>query len=234
MTDTTERDLVSAEDLAAANTARFPNESEAYRAARNALLAEEIALRRQTERVARMRRALPPGGAVAKDYAFVGEDGPVTLEGLFGDKQTLVIYSYMFGPDRKAPCPMCTSFMSGFEAKVADVAQRVALAFVARSPIERLVEAKAARGWTAMPIYSDPTGAFTRDYVDAEDRDVPGLTTFSRRDGTVRHFWSAEMSDDMADPGEDPRGQPEMDPLWLLLDATPEGRGTDWYPKLSY
>ncbi len=31
-----------------------------------------------------------------------------------------------------------------------------------------------------------------------------------------------------------PRGQPEMDPLWLLLDATPEGRGTDWYPKLSY
>jgi predicted dithiol-disulfide oxidoreductase (DUF899 family) len=42
------------------------------------------------------------------------------------------------------------------------------------------------------------------------------------------------MSGEMADPGEDPRGSPEMDPLWLLLDATPEGRGTDWYPKLSY
>ena len=42
------------------------------------------------------------------------------------------------------------------------------------------------------------------------------------------------MSGDMADPGEDPRGSPEMDPLWLLLDATPDGRGTDWYPKLSY
>jgi predicted dithiol-disulfide oxidoreductase (DUF899 family) len=23
-------------------------------------------------------------------------------------------------------------------------------------------------------------------------------------------------------------------PLWNLLDFTPEGRGTDWYPKLSY
>ena len=31
---------------------------------------------------------------------------------LFGDKQTLVVYSYMFGPQRKRPCPMCTSLMS--------------------------------------------------------------------------------------------------------------------------
>jgi predicted dithiol-disulfide oxidoreductase (DUF899 family) len=23
-------------------------------------------------------------------------------------------------------------------------------------------------------------------------------------------------------------------PLWTLLDFTPEGRGTDWYPKLEY
>jgi predicted dithiol-disulfide oxidoreductase (DUF899 family) len=42
------------------------------------------------------------------------------------------------------------------------------------------------------------------------------------------------MSGEMADPGQDPRGSPEMDPLWLLLDATPGGRGRDWYPKLAY
>jgi hypothetical protein len=23
-------------------------------------------------------------------------------------------------------------------------------------------------------------------------------------------------------------------PLWTILDTTPEGRGTDWYPKLNY
>ncbi len=161
MTDTMERTLIPALDLAAANTAAFPNESAAYRKARNALLAEEIELRRHAERVAAMRRALPPGGEVAKTYEFVGEDGPVTLEGLFGDKETLVVYSYMFGPEREAPCPMCTSFMAGFEEKVADMSQRVALAFMARSPIGRLVEAKEARGWTAMPVYSDPSGAFT-------------------------------------------------------------------------
>ena len=83
-------------------------------------------------------------------------------------------------------------------------------------------------------LYSDPDGAFTRAYVSAEDADVPGLTVFARRDGVIRHFWSGEMSGEMADPGQDPRGSPEMDPLWLLLDATPGGRGRDWYPKLAY
>ena len=41
---------------------RFPNESEAYRNARNELLEAEIDLRRQTEIVAAMRRSLPGGG----------------------------------------------------------------------------------------------------------------------------------------------------------------------------
>ena len=129
---------------------------------------------------------------------------------------------------------MCTSLMASFEGKVPDIEQRVALAMIARSPIERLVEAKEARGWTQLKVYSDGEGAFTRDYVSAEDADVPGYTVFTRRDGTIRHFWSGEIGGDMADPGQDPRGSPEMDPLWLLLDTTPGGRGTDWYPKLEY
>lgn len=231
---TRQEKLVPAEALAARNTAHFPNESPEYRAARNALLVQEIESRRVAERAAELRRRLPPGGAVPEDYRFTGEEGPVTLSGLFGGHDTLVIYSYMFGPERKAPCPMCTSFMGSFATKIADVRQRVAIAFTARSPIERLVEAKRARGWTDIPVYSDGEGAFTRAYVSAEDADMPGLTVFTRRDGIVRHFWSSEISGDMADPGQDPRGQPEMDPLWLLLDTTPGGRGTDWYPKLAY
>jgi predicted dithiol-disulfide oxidoreductase (DUF899 family) len=181
-----------------------------------------------------MRRQLPPGGAVEKDFAFVGEDGPVTLSGLFADKDTLVIYNYMFGPQRQRPCPMCTSFMGAFEGKIRDFEQRVALAFVARSPIERLAEFKRARGWRQMPIYSDPSGEFTRSYVSPEDADVPGYTVFTRRDGTIRHFYSGEISGEMADPGQDPRGAPDFDTLWNLLDTTPEGRDPDWYPKLEY
>ncbi len=134
--------LIPAKELAERNQAHFPNESAEYRQARNALLQEEIELRRHIERVAEQRRALPPGGAVTKDYRFEGEAGPVSFADLFGDKDTLVIYSYMFGPQRARPCPMCTSLMASLEGKVPDIEQRVALAMIARSPIERLVEAK--------------------------------------------------------------------------------------------
>jgi predicted dithiol-disulfide oxidoreductase (DUF899 family) len=48
----------------------FPNESAEYRAARNALLDEEAALRAQIEAVAAKRRTLPPGGTVPEDYVF--------------------------------------------------------------------------------------------------------------------------------------------------------------------
>jgi len=227
--------LIPAATLAAGNTAHFPNESPAYRSARNHLLQEEIELRRAIERVAALRRALPQGGTVTKQYRFVAEDGrEVTLEDLFAGKPSLIVYSYMFGPQRQTPCPMCTSFMSSLEKKVADIEQRVGLAMVARAPIAKLKEAKAARGWTDLKIYSDASGDFTRDYVSAEDADVPGYTVFSRKDGTIRHFWSGEMSGAMADPGQDPRGAPDIDPLWTLLDTTPEGRGADWYPKLKY
>lgn len=223
--------LTPAREMAARNPKRIPNESAEYRKARNDLLVEEIELRRHIERVAEMRRALPPGGAVTKTYRFEGADGPVTLEDLFGDKDTLIVYSYMFGPQRAKPCPMCTSLMASWEGKAPDIEQRVALAMIARSPIDRLLAAKSARGWTQLKVYSDGEGDFTRDYVSAEDADMPAYNVFTRRDGTLRHFYAEEMSE--PDPGQDPRGAPDPDPLWHLLDTTPEGRG-DWYPKLEY
>src|ERR1700676_3050882 len=103
--------LASAAQLAAKNETRFPNESPDYRKARQALLVEEIELRRHIERVAEQRRALPDGGEVPKSYRFQSERGPVSLADLFGDKQTLVTYSFMFGPQRERPCPMCTSLL---------------------------------------------------------------------------------------------------------------------------
>src|SRR5258705_13104237 len=185
--------LKPAAELARASGVRFPNESAEYRRARQALLAEEIELRRHIERVAEMRRALPPGGEVTKRYEFEGEAGKVTLADLFGDKQTLAIYSYMFGPQREQPCPSCTSFMSTWEAKLPDVEQRIAFVFVARSPVARLIAAKRSRGWTRHKIFSDRSGDYTRDYVSAADADAPGYSVFTRRDGIIRHFWSGEM-----------------------------------------
>src|SRR5882757_4061496 len=228
--------LTPASELAGKNTIRFPNESQAYRRARDALLAEEIELRRHIERVAEQRRALPPGGKVTKDYRFEGERGPVGFADLFGGRQTLVLYSYMFGPQRERPCPMCTALLSAWDGEARDIEQRVALAVVARSPIERLVSFKRERGWRALKLYSDRTGEFSRDYhaLSPQGADNPGFNVFTRRDGTIRHFWSGEMGFGSADPGQDPRGAPGLMPIWTILDSTPEGRGTDWYPQLDY
>jgi predicted dithiol-disulfide oxidoreductase (DUF899 family) len=231
----TQTALAPAPELARKSDVSIPNEGEEYRKAREALLAEEIELRRHVERVAAQRRALPAGGQVTKNYSLEGESGPVGFADMFGDKQTLVIYSYMFGPQRKRPCPMCTTLLSAWDGQARDIGQRVALAVVARSPIERLIAFKEERGWRGLALYSDVTGDYTRDYVSAEDADTAALNVFTRRDGVIRHFWRDELEEHTADPGQDPRGTPDlMAPLWTMLDVTPDGRGTDWYPKLDY
>lgn len=230
--------LVPAAELVRRNRIRFPNESEAYRRARQALLAEEIELRRQLERVAEQRRALPPGGEVSGDYHFEGPSGPIAFADLFGDKQTLMVYSFMFGPQRQRPCPMCTSLLSAWDGEAPDMEQRIALAVVARSPIERILAFGKERGWRHLKLYADVDGAYSRDYygmdADGGDGDQAALNVFTRRDGVIRHFWSGEMGPETADPGQDPRGAPDLMPLWTVLDCTPEGRGIDWYPRLDY
>jgi predicted dithiol-disulfide oxidoreductase (DUF899 family) len=74
-------------------------------------------------------------------------------------------------------------------------------------------------------------GSLEGNAADIQQR--MALAAVARRDGTIRHFWSGEMTGNSADPGQDPRGAPDFAPLWNVLDTTPEGRGTDWYPKLN-
>ena len=226
--------LVPAAKLAKDSPVRMPNESAEYRAARTALLAEEIELRRHLERVAAQRRALPPGGEVKGDYRFEGEDGPASFAELFGDKDTLGVYSFMFGPQRERPCPMCTNLLNSVAGVAQDLDRRLSFVVVARSPIERLKAFKQERGWKTLRLYTDLTDAYSRDYhgLLPDGSEIPSLNIFTRRDGTIRHFWAGEMT--QGDPGQDPRGAPDLPPLWNVLDMTPEGRGTDWYPSLSY
>jgi predicted dithiol-disulfide oxidoreductase (DUF899 family) len=228
--------LKPAADLAKASPVRIPNESAEYRAARTALLAEEIELRRHIARVAEMRRALPPGGPVRGDYRFEGEEGVVDFAGLFKDKPTLIAYSYMFGPQRERPCPMCTNLLGPLDANAADLDQKVSVVVIARSPLAKLKAWKAERGWKNLRLYTDLNENYSRDYFGLlpDGSEVPALNVFTRRDGTIRHFWSGEMTGPTADPGQDPRGAPDPAPLWTFLDMTPEGRDPSWYPKLEY
>ena len=109
-------------DQRSRTTITYPNESPAYRAARNRLLAREIELRREMEAVAAALRALPPGGPVPEDYPFErltpdGTTGTVRLSELFEGGDTLMITTICsrvrrrtVGPARRrAPRPSCRS-----------------------------------------------------------------------------------------------------------------------------
>jgi len=52
-------------------------------------------------------------------------------------------------------------------------------------------------------------------------------------DGIVRHFWGSELLYVQEEPGQNHRAGDLVDPVWGLLDMSPEGRG-DFFPKLGY
>jgi predicted dithiol-disulfide oxidoreductase (DUF899 family) len=229
--------LTPAGELAAKRRARFPGESPTYAAARQALLAEEIELRRHLTRVAEQRRDLPAGPVIAKDYRFVDANGgELGLIDLFGEHDTLVTYFWMYGPGRARPCPMCTNLLGPLDGNAADIKQRAALKILGRSPVERQIAFARERGWAHLDFVQTVGDDYARDLgvLTPEGDEYPALVVYHRQGGLVRLFWTGEMSGEMADPGQDPRGAPELAPLWNVLDLTPEGRDPEWYPKLDY
>ncbi len=220
---------------------RLPNESDAYRAARDALLQEEIELRRRSEAVAEQRRSLPLGGEMPTDYAFDGADGTVRLSELFEDgKDTLFLYNFMFirgeqGLPLEGACPSCTSIIDAVDGEAPHIVQRVNLAVVAKAPLGQFQEHARTRGWRNMRLLSSANTTYNADYHGESERgQSPIATVFVRRDGAIRHFWSSELFDAPTEPGMHPRHVDFMWPVWSVFDCTPEGRGTDWFPQLSY
>jgi predicted dithiol-disulfide oxidoreductase (DUF899 family) len=222
---------------------RFPGESEDYRAARDELLRAEIQLRRQIESVAAQRRALPLGGEAPTDYVFtessIADDSShaVALSDLFQDgSDTLVIYSFMYGPAMQAACPSCTSIVDALDGELPHVTQRIDFAAVARSPIERFRAHALTRGWRNVRLLSSAENTFNADYhaegPDGQQR--PLAHVFVRRDGAVHHTYTTELAFAPSDPGQHPRHVDSFWPLWNVLDLTPEGRGEDWQPRLDY
>jgi predicted dithiol-disulfide oxidoreductase (DUF899 family) len=201
-------------------------------------------LRRATEAVAYARRGLPLGGLVEEDYAFheAGPDGePVEtrLSALFEPgRDSLAMYSFMFprAPDEDLPCPSCTQFLDSLDGAAEHAAQRVNLAVVAKAPMPRILAHARDRGWRRLRLLSSTDNAYNRDYFgeSADGAQLPMLNVFRRDGEVIRHFWGSELLFAPCDPGQDPRHSDTIDPLWNLFDFMPEGRGTDWYPALSY
>jgi predicted dithiol-disulfide oxidoreductase (DUF899 family) len=215
----------------------FPGESAEYRKAREALVTEEIEFRRHMTRLAEQRRTLPPGPVIEKNYRFKDANGSeLGFLDLFGRQSALVTYFWMFGPQRERPCPMCTNWLGAVNGNAADIKQRVALKVLGRSPVSRQIAFAQERGWRNLDFVQTVGDDYAKDIgvLKSDGSEWPAITVFKRDGDEVRLFWAAEMTSEMADPGEDPRLAPDIASLWSILDLTPDGRGKDWYPKLSY
>ncbi len=218
-------------------------ETPEYATQREELRLAEIDLMRQRERVAAMRRDLPPGTAVS-DYAFHegprrldGGDAPVTtvrLSELFtAPGRPLVIYHLMYGKKQTSPCPMCTMWIDGFNGVAGHLAQNVDFAIAAAADPAALRAHARARGWDQLRLLSCGDSAFKYD-LGSEDADGGQESTISvftlDPDGSPRHSYTTHpyLSDDI-----DQRGIDLLAPVWHILDLTPQGRG-DWYAQLDY
>src|SRR5205809_7571678 len=192
------------------------NESDEYLAKREEIRLAEIELMRQRERVAQLRRHLPPGPAL-EDYKFI--EGPVNLDS--GDSPTrtvrlselftgagrpLVIYHLMYGKRQTKPCPMCTAWIDGINGVAHHLAQNVDLAIAAAADPPTLRAHARTRGWDNLRLLSAGSSAFKYD-LGSEDREGNQDSTVSvfTRDGkgVVSHFYSAhpKMAADIKERG---------------------------------
>jgi predicted dithiol-disulfide oxidoreductase (DUF899 family) len=221
----------------------LPNESAEYLSKREQLRQAEIELMRQRERVAELRRALP-AGATIPDYEFLegpkslaDGDEPLTkvrLSELFtAPDRALVIYHFMYGKKQTNPCPMCTSWIDSFNGIAHHLAQNIDLAIVAAADLATLRAHARKRGWDKLRLLSAGSSTFKYDLgsEDSEGGQDSTISVFTRdSDATLRHFYSVHprLAEDIEERGID-----EYNPIWNILDLTPQGRG-NWSASLDY
>ena len=209
--------------------------------------------------MAARRRTLPPGGSVPEDYRFesaVGDGGEVSFSELFEpDKDTLVIYSFMFprwsgdtrpGPASgqtarlplpETPCASCTSILDSLDGAAPHLARRVNLAVVAKSDPQRIRTFAGERGWRNLRLLSSRNNAYNRDYraETPEGEQVPILNVFVRDGEEIRHAWATELMFAPREEGMEARHVDLIWPIWSVLDMTPQGReGEEPFPSLDY
>jgi predicted dithiol-disulfide oxidoreductase (DUF899 family) len=126
--------------------------------------------------------------------------------------------------------------LDGLEGQVTHLRERVSLAVVARSPIARVMEFAKSRGWDRLPLISSAGNSYNRDYFGEDEKGSqwPMANVFVKRPDGVHHFWGSELLYAKNADGQEGRHVDLLWPLWNVLDLTPEGRGSDWHPKLSY
>jgi predicted dithiol-disulfide oxidoreductase (DUF899 family) len=124
-----------------------------------------------------------------------GRVHPTRISELFEDgKDTLVLYSFMYGPQMDSACPLCTSFIDAIDGEVPHITQRIDFALVARSRIARLHEHAHSRGWRHVRLLSSAANTFNADYhaEAADGAQYPLAHVFVRRNAAVHHAYTTE------------------------------------------
>ena len=221
----------------------LPHESLEYLAKREEVRLAEIELLNARERVAALRRELPKGATI-QDYEFI--EGPTSLNE--GDEpirkvrlselfttldRALVIYHFMYGKKQTVACPMCTAWIDSFNGVAHHLAQNVDLAIVAAADSSTLRAHARKRGWDKLRLLGAGDSSFKYDLgsEDTEGNQDSTISVFTRdSDGTLRHFYSGHpwLADDVKERGID-----ELNPIWNVMNLTPQGRGT-FYASLEY
>jgi predicted dithiol-disulfide oxidoreductase (DUF899 family) len=196
--------------------------ADAYRELR----AEEKALTRRSDALARQRQALP-WVPVTTEYRFETNHGVRTLAELFDGRSQLIVRHFMHGPATPDGCPGCTFETDNLVGAAAHLAHRdVTFILASRSPLPVLDAYRARMGWEIEWVSSDD--AFDRDFWELmhvptarrpggnmlDVMELMALSAFALEDGIVYHTYSTYD-----------RGTEALNATWQLLDRAPRGRG---------
>jgi predicted dithiol-disulfide oxidoreductase (DUF899 family) len=195
---------------------------EEWKQAREEMLVKEKEHMRAGDALAAERRRMP-WLPVEKDYEFVGPEGKMSFEDLFGGHCQLVVYRAFYDPGittavdpfeyPERACGGC-SMVADQVAHPAHLTGRdTTLAFVSRAPFEKIRDLQERMGWQRIPWYE-----LTDDWD--EDHDVDqwhGTNAFIRTDDGIFRTYMI-----------DGRGDERMGGTWAYLDITALGRQEKW------
>jgi len=200
-------------------------------AARTEFLAREKEFTRQRYALNEARHRLPMV-KVEKEYMFDGPHGAVTLTDLFEGRRQLVVYHFMFYPDRNIGCKHCSCVMDNIAGSLVHLTARdTSFAAVSRAPLAKIEAFKKRMQWT-FPWVSSFNNNFNYDYHVTLDPDrgysfynyrttdirgeMPGLSVFFRDGDLILHSYSTYFV-----------GLDIFLSMYHLLDVTPLGRQED-------
>jgi predicted dithiol-disulfide oxidoreductase (DUF899 family) len=200
----------------------------AWTKARLKLLEKEKELTRLRDEVTSLRRQMP-WTEVTENYTFSDPDGEKSLSELFGDKQQLIVYHFMYAPGWEEGCKSCSFWADQYDAIGFHIGERdVAMAVVSRAPWQDFQAFKKRMDWR-FPWYSSSANSFNFDYhVSFQEpgegyynyrmtnvmEELPGLSVFYKDDdGMIYHTYSCYS-----------RGLDPLNATYQMLDLAPKGR----------